>query len=91
MKKTYQINQERALQRFNAAAQKSKQEIQFALPLPEVVALISRGLMQVALAALRRLAEEMMKWEVDELLAPKSQARGDKSGSAGGSRKATAW
>ena len=29
MKKTYQINQERALQRFNAAAQKSKQEIQF--------------------------------------------------------------
>ena len=74
MKRTYQISQERALQRFKAAAQKSKQEIQFALPLPEVVALIGRGLLQVALVALRKLGEEMMNWEVNELVGPKHQA-----------------
>ena len=75
MKKTYQINRERALQQFKAAAQKSKQEIQFALPLPEVVAWIGRGLMQVALFSFLKLAEEMMKWEVNQLVGAKNQAR----------------
>ena len=77
MKKTYQINRERALQQFKAAAQKSKQEVQFALPLPEVVALIGRGLMPVALFAFMKLAEEMMNWEVNQLVGPKHQAGQD--------------
>jgi hypothetical protein len=44
VKRTYQINKERALQKFNAAAKKAQQEIQFALPLAEVMPLIGQGL-----------------------------------------------
>lgn len=71
MKKPYQIEKERALQRFQAAAQKSRQEIQFALPLPEVVAVIGHGLMQLALLAFTQLAEQVMNWEVKELVGDK--------------------
>ena len=78
MKKRYQINKERALQQFKAAAQKSQQEIQLALPLPEVVTMISRGLMNVAMVVLIKLAEGMMNWEVAELVGPKSQGQADR-------------
>jgi len=44
VKRTYQINKQRSLQQFKAAAEKSQQEIQLALPLPEVLKMISRGL-----------------------------------------------
>ena len=75
MKKRYQINKQRALQKFRAAAQESQQEIQLALPLPEVVTMISRGLMNVAMAVLIKLAEEMMNWEVGQLVGPKNQTQ----------------
>lgn len=75
MKKRYQINKQRALQEFKAAAQKSQQEIQVALPLPEVVTMIGRGLMSIALTMLIKLAEGMMDWEVAELVGPKNQAQ----------------
>ena len=75
MKQPYQIHKERAFQRFQAAAQKSQQEIQFALPLPEVVALIGRGLMHLAVLAFTKLAEQMMSWEVNELMREKKGAQ----------------
>ena len=75
MKKRYQINKERALQQFKAAAQKSQQEIQLALPIAEAVALLSHGLMRVAITVLIKLLEAMMNWEVEELVGPKNQAQ----------------
>lgn len=75
MKRKYQINKQRALQKFKAAAQESQQEIQLALPLPELVTMISRGLMNVAMAVLIKVAEEMMNWEVGQLVGPKNQTQ----------------
>jgi len=46
-----------------------------ALPLPEVMALISQGLMNLALFAFGKLAEEMMSWKVAELVGQKYQAQ----------------
>ena len=78
MKRTYQINKQGALRKFKAAAQKSQQEIQFALPLPEVMTMISRGLMSIALAMLIKLAEGMMDWEVEELVGPKGRGQAER-------------
>jgi putative transposase len=75
VKRTYQIDKERARQQFNAAAKKTEHEIQIALPLPEVMALISQGLMNVALFAFTKLAEGMMSWEVQERVGAKNQAQ----------------
>jgi putative transposase len=74
MKKTYQISRQRATQRFGKEAGASRDELQLALPLPEVLALAQRGLMNLALAAFTKLAEEMMRWEVTRLAGPKNQA-----------------
>jgi hypothetical protein len=74
MKKTYQINEQRATQRFRKEAGASNEKLQLALPLPEVLALVQRGLMSLALAAFTKLAEEMMRWEVTRLAGPKHQA-----------------
>lgn len=74
MKKTYQIEKKRATDRFRKAASSSDQQIQFALPLPEVVALVQEGLMSLALAAFTRVAEEMMRWEVSTLVGPLNKA-----------------
>ena len=79
MKKRYQINKERAVQQFNKAAQKAQEEIQIALPLPEVMALISQGLMNLALFAFTKLAEGMMNWEVNALAGPKNQAQPERA------------
>ena len=73
MKKRYQIDKQRAVQRFGQQARACNDEIQFALPLPEVVALVQQGLMQLALASFTRLAEEVMLWEVSSLTGPKHQ------------------
>ena len=75
MKKPYQINKERALQKFKAAATQTQQEIQLALPLPEWMALISHGLMNVAMSVLIKVAEGMMNWEVEEWVGPKNQTQ----------------
>lgn len=74
MKKTYQIEKQRAKERFRADAGSSAEQIQFALPLPEVLQLGQDGLMKLALAAFARLAEELMRWEVRTLVGPKNQA-----------------
>ena len=74
MKKTYQIDKQRATDRFGKMAGASDQQIQFALALPEVLALIQEGLMKLALTAFTKLAEEMMRWEVATLVGPKNQA-----------------
>ena len=74
MKKTYQIEKQRATQEFRKAAGASQEQLQLALPLPEMLHLVQRGLMNLALAAFTKLAEEMMRWEVDQLVGPKNQA-----------------
>jgi len=74
VKKQYQIDKQRAAQQFREKAGASQQQIQFALPLPEVLKLIQQGLMQLALAAFIGLAEEMMRWETADLAGPKNQA-----------------
>jgi putative transposase len=74
MKKRYQIDKQRAAQQFLKEADASNENIQFALPLPEVLAMAQKGLMSLALSAFTKLAEEMMDWEVGKLVGPKSQA-----------------
>lgn len=64
MKKQYQINKERAVQKFRAAARASQDVIQLAFPLREAAALVPRGLMHLAVAAFTQVAEQMMRWEV---------------------------
>ena len=75
MKRRYQINKQRAAQQFRKRAGASQDNIQLALPLPEVLALAQKGLMSLALAAFTKLAEEMMHWEVGELAGVKNQAQ----------------
>jgi putative transposase len=74
VKKTYQIDKKRATDRFRKQAEDPEAQIQFALPLPEVLHLVQDGLMGLALAAFTKLAEEMMRWEVGTLVGPKNQA-----------------
>lgn len=78
MQRRYQIDKQRATQQFRMQAGASQEQIQLALALPEVVALVQRGLMNVALAAFTELAEEMMRWEVTALVGPKNQANGSR-------------
>ena len=74
MKKRYQIDKQRAVQKFRQLAKNAQQPLQLAFPLKELVELIRQGLMNVAMAAVTKLAEEMMGYEVTALVGPKSQA-----------------
>ena len=74
MKKRYQIDKQRAVQQFRKRVGASDENIQLALPLPEVLALAQKGLMNLALSAFTKLAEEMMHWEVNTLAGPKNHA-----------------
>jgi putative transposase len=74
VKKRYQIDKQRAVQQFRKEAVASGGQIQFALPLPEVLALAQSGLMNLALAAFTKMAEEMMQWEATTLAGPKNRA-----------------
>jgi hypothetical protein len=62
VKKTYQIEKQRALQEFGSSAGNTSQPIQFALPIPEVIRLAQQGLMSLALAAFTQVAEHLMQW-----------------------------
>jgi hypothetical protein len=86
MKKTYQIDKQRAAQQFRSKAGASQQQIQFALPLPEILGLAQQGLMNLALAAFIGLAEAMMRWEVTDLVGPKSQANEERENSRWGAQ-----
>ena len=58
---TYQISKERAVQKFRTqAAASSPTAFSSCLPLPEVMELVQQGLMNLALAAFTKVAEEMM-------------------------------
>jgi putative transposase len=74
LRRTYQIKQESAVRKFRRQAEASDQQIQFALALPEVLELVQQGLMNLALAAFTKVAEQMMDWEVGELVGTKHQA-----------------
>lgn len=86
MKRRYQIDKQRALLGFRKEAQRSGEEVQFALPLPEVLKLAQEGLMKLALAAFVRLAEGMMQIEVKQLAGPKSRPNPDRDKSRWGSQ-----
>ena len=79
MKKRYQIDKQRAAVQFRKQAQSSSENLQLALPLPEVLALAQKGLMNLALAAFTKLAEVMMQWEVGKLAGPKNQAHDERN------------
>ena len=51
LKKQYQIDKQRAPQRFRKQAGASGEEIQFALPLPEVLKLVQQGLINLAMGS----------------------------------------
>jgi hypothetical protein len=53
--------------------------LQLAIPLAEVVALVQQGLISLALDAFTQLAEQMMQWDVDGLVGPKTQANADRA------------
>jgi len=86
MKKRYQIDKQRAAQQFGKQAGATNQQLQFALPLPEVVALVQAGLMHLALAAFTKVSEEMMRWEVNSLVGPKNQANSSRENTRWGSQ-----
>jgi len=88
MKKQYQIDKQRAAQQFRSRADASQEQIQFALPLPEVLKLAQQGLMQLALAAFIGVAEGMMRWEVTDLVGPKNQADAGRENTRWGSEAA---
>jgi len=78
MKKTYQIDKQRAAQQFRERAGATEEQLQFVLPLPEVVNLVQCGLMHLAVAAFRQVAEQMMQWEVCSVVGPKNRAAPDR-------------
>ncbi len=91
MKKRYQIDKQRAVQNFRREAVASGGQIQFALPLPEVLALVQSGLMNLALAAFTKMAEEMMQWEATTLAGPKNRADASRENQRWGTQNGIAW
>lgn len=75
MKKRYQIDKQRAVQAFRQLATQEDQTVQLVIPLKEVVDLIQRGLMNLAMTAFTQVAEQTMDCEVTALVGPKNQAQ----------------
>ena len=73
MKKQYQIDKQRAVQSFRRLAAQDDQSVQLVIPLKEVVELIQRGLMNLALTTFTQVAKEVMECEVTALVGPKNQ------------------
>ena len=74
MKKQYQIDKQRAVQQFRRMAEQDDRSVQLVIPLKEVLDLVQRGLMNLALRAFTQVAEEVMDHEVTALVGPKNQA-----------------
>lgn len=87
MKKRYQINKQRAAQSFKNEAAASSEAIQLVMGLPEVVSLVQQGLMNLALAAFTKVAEELMQWEVGTLVGPKNAANPERENMRWGSQQ----
>ena len=75
MKKRYQIDKQRAVQEFRKLAAQTDQSVQLVIPLKEVVELVQRRLMNLALNMFTQVAEEVMDCEVTALVGPKNQAQ----------------
>lgn len=78
MKKQYQIDKQRAVQQFRRLAAAEDQSIQLVIPLKEVVDLVQRGLMKLALRSFTELAEGVMDREVTALVGPKNRANAER-------------
>jgi transposase-like protein len=74
MKKRYQIDKQRAVQQFRRLAAAEDESIQLVIPLKEVVDLVQRGLMKLALRSFTEVAEGVMDREVAALVGPKNRA-----------------
>jgi putative transposase len=74
MKKQYQIYEQRAVQQFRRIAEQDDRAIQLVIPLKEVLDLVQRGLMNLALRTFTQVAEEVMDHEVTALVGPRNQA-----------------
>ena len=73
MKKQYQIDKQRAVQSCRRLAAQDDQNVQLVIPLREVVELVQRGLMNLALHAFKEVAEEVMDYEVAASVGPKNR------------------
>jgi hypothetical protein len=74
MKKQYQIYKQRAVQQFRRIAEQDDRTVQLVIPLKEVLDLVQRGLMQLALRTFTQVAEATMGQEVTALVGPRNQA-----------------
>jgi len=74
MKKQYQIDKQRAVQEFREWAGQGDRAIQLVIPLKEVLDLVQRGLMNLALRTFTQVAEEVMDHEVTALVGPRNRA-----------------
>lgn len=74
MKKRYQIDKQRAVQQFRRLAAAEDESIQLVIPLKEVLDLVQRGLMKLALRSFTEVAEGVMDREVTALVGPKNRA-----------------
>jgi len=86
LKKKYQIDKQRAAQQFRVNAGASQEQLQLILPIPEVVQLVQCGLMNLAMAAFTKIAEQMMNWEVMKIVGPKNRADPDRESMRWGSQ-----
>jgi putative transposase len=73
VKKPYQIEKQRAVQKFRKLASQEDQTVQLVIPLKEVVDLVQQGLMNLAMTGFSKLAEQVMGCEVTALVGPKNQ------------------
>ena len=85
MKKRYQIDKQRAVQKFRQLANQAGQTIQLVIPLKEIVELIQRGLMPLAIDAFTLVAKQTMDLEVAALVGPKNQANPERANMRWGS------
>ena len=78
MMKRYQIDKQRAVQQFRRLAAQDDRTVQLVIPLKEVLDLVQRGLMQLALKTFTQVAEEVMDHEVTALVGPRNQAQAER-------------
>jgi len=87
LKRRYQIDKQGAAVKFRQQAKQSQDQLQLTLPLPEAIALVERGLMNLAIAAFTQVAEQMMGWEVSAMVGPKNQANAGRENQRWGSQQ----
>jgi transposase-like protein len=75
------------VQKFRSAASTSQEAIQLALPVKEAAALVQQGLMHLAVATFTQVAEQMMRWEVDQMVGPQQKANPFRDAVRWGSQK----